>query len=61
MNQEKDANQLQHSTTEPEPEPISGHVTPLGTVVGEGVTLLQLNVEGISSSKLSIIEHLATT
>ena len=38
MNQEKDANQLQHSTTEPEPEPISERVTPSGTVVGEGVS-----------------------
>lgn len=39
-----------------EPVPSSGQT--MSDVIQDGITVLQLNVEGLTKSKLSLIEHL---
>ena len=43
----------------PEHVPLSGQATPV--VIRDGITVLQLNVEGLTKAKITIIEHILQT
>ena len=51
--------QPQQPNTDPKHVPFLGQAAQ--TAEREGVTLLQLNVEGLTKAKISILEHLVST